>query len=117
MCLRSQGSIIGPLFILFTGDLPCYLSHGSLIAYADDTMHLDCALPDESGLDALKSRLEATLEELKAWFSANSLKMNEGKTDFMLGGTKQNLNKSTNFYFQIGDSVVRPSEKVKVLID
>ena len=115
-CGVPQGSIIGPiLFILFTADLPCYLSHGSLTTYADDTVHLDCTSPDGFGLDDLKSRLEITVKELQAWFSANSLKMNEGKTDFMLVGSRQNLKKSINFSFKIGDSTVRPSEKVKVL--
>ena len=115
-CGVPQGSILGPiLFILFTADLPCYLSSGSLSTYADDTVHLDCASPDENGLTDLKNRLETTVMELQAWFNANSLKMNEGKTDFMLVGSKQNLKKSANFNFQIGDSTVLPAEKVKVL--
>ena len=115
-CGVPQGSIIGPiLFILFTADLPCYLSHGNLSSYADDTVHIDCASPDEHGLESLKSRLETTVKELQAWFSANSMKMNDGKTDFMLVGSKQNLKKSENFYFKVGDSIVRPAEKIKVL--
>ena len=114
-CGVPQGSILDPIvFILFTADLPCYLSYGSLITYADDTVHLDCTSPSRSGLDDLKSRLETTVKELQAWFSANSLKMNGSKTDFMLVGSKQNLKKSANFYFKIGDTTVRPSEKVKV---
>ena len=78
-------------------------------------MHLDCASPDENGLTDLKNRLETTVKELQAWFNANSLKMNEGKTDFMLVGSRQNLKKSANFNFKIGDSTILPSEKVKVL--
>ena len=100
-CGVPQGSILGPiLFILFTADLPCYLSSGSLSTYADDTVHLDCASPDENGLTDLKNRLEATVKELQAWFNANSLKMNEGKTDFMLVGSKQNLKKIIELQLQ-----------------
>ena len=64
-CGVPQGSIIGPiLFILFTTDLPAHLTHGVLTSYADDTVHVDCATPDESGLADLKTRLELTMREL-----------------------------------------------------
>ena len=115
-CGVPQGSILGPiLFILFTADLPCHLSYGNLITYADDTVHLDCVSPNGPGLGNLRKRLETTVKELQAWFCANSLKMNEAKTDFMLVGSKQNLKKSANFYFKIDDSTVLPSKQIKVL--
>ena len=115
-CGVPQGSIIGPiLFILFTNDLSGYLTHGRLISYADDTMHLDCAPPDGPGLDDLKNRLEFTVTQLQSWFSANSLKMNKKKTDFMLVGSKPNLKKTTHFHFDIDESSVHASNKVKIL--
>ena len=115
-CGVPQGSILGPiLFIVFTSDLPCHLTHGSIISYADDTVHLDCSLPDESSLQSLKVRLETTVMELHNWFSANSLKMNQNKTDFMLVGSKQNLKKSAGFNFQNCDSTLQPSATVKLL--
>ena len=85
-CGVPQGSIIGPiLFILFTTDLSAHLTHGVLISYADDTVHVDCAYPNESGLVDLKARLELTMCELNDWFSSNSLKLNEKKTSLSLG--------------------------------
>ena len=49
-CGVPQGSIIGPiLFIVFTSDLPAHLTHGCLISYADDTLHIDSASPNRTG--------------------------------------------------------------------
>ena len=115
-CGVPQGSIIGPiLFILFTNDMSGHLTHGHLISYADDTVHLDCAPPNTTGLDALKNRLELTLLELQAWFGANSLKINEKKTDFLLVGSKHNLKKATGFHFKVDDTIIKPSKKLKIL--
>ena len=111
-----QGSIIGPIiFILFTSDLPAHLTHGGLTSYADDTLHVDSAIPDGPGLTELRTRLELTLRELHAWFSSNSLKMNSTKTDFMIVGSRQNLKKVQNFSFNIDDTSIQPSKAVKII--
>ena len=111
-----QGSIIGPIiFILFTSDLPAHLTHGGLTSYADDTLHVDCAIPDGRGLAELRSGLEFTLRELHAWLSSNSLKMNGSKTDFMIVGSKQNLKKVQNLSFIVDDASIQPSKTIKIL--
>ena len=66
-CGIPQGSILGPiLFIVFTNDVYGFLTHGRLLTYADDTVHIDCAPPNETGLTELQSRLQQTMCELKA---------------------------------------------------
>ena len=111
-----QGSILGPiLFILFTNDVYGFLTHGRLVTYADDTVHIDCAPPNETGLTELQSRLQQTMCELKAWFSANAMKMNERKTDFLLVGSRQNLAKAADFRFEINGSAVGASKSMKIL--
>ena len=112
-CGVPQGSILGPiLFILFINDLSSYLTHGRLISFADDSHHIDSASPDDAGLSALKARLELTMRELSAWFSANSLKMNEAKTNFMLAGTKNNVKRASSFTLDINGKVVRASDNL-----
>ena len=72
----AQGSILGPiLFLILINDLPCFLTHGRLLSYADDH-----SPPTTIGLSQLRSRVEQSILDLQLWFQANSLKMNPKKT-------------------------------------
>ena len=71
-----QGSIVGPiLFLIFVNDLPCFLPHGHLLSYADDTQILDSAPSNHDDLLVLQSRAEENIRLLQHWFSLNSLKI------------------------------------------
>ena len=91
----AQGSILGPiLFLIIINDLPCFLTHGRLLSYADDTQLLDHSPTTTIGLSQLRSRVEQSILDLQLWFQANSLKMNPKKTFITLVGTQQSLKKS-----------------------
>lgn len=112
----AQGSLIGPiLFLVFINDLSCFLPHGRLLSYADDTQLLDSSPPDVIGMSSLKSRVEESIQSLQSWFQSNSLKMNPGKTDFILIGTKASIRKTADFHINISGTTIKPSTTVKAL--
>ena len=53
--------------------------------YADDTqLYLDVHLPDTK---ITKIKLEACVGEVRKWMAANMLKLNNGKTEYMVMGS------------------------------
>ena len=106
-----QGSIVGPiLFSLFCNDLPSHLDVESVI-YADDTHLLD----QPQNLAALKARIENTLSIMQNWYRLNSLKMNPQKTEFMMIGSRQNIQKTEGFHLVIDNVPVSPSRSLRML--
>ena len=111
-----QGSILGPiLFSVVVADLPCHLPHGRLICYADDTQLLDSSRPDSESLSQLKIRLQESMAAVHNWFRDNSLKTNASKNDFILLGTKQSLQKTSDFTFTFSESTFQSSNTIKLL--
>ena len=111
-----QGSIVGPiLFLIFVNDLPCFLPHGRLLSYADDTQILDSAPSNPNDLQALKSRAEENIESLQHWFSLNSLKMNADKTCFILLGTQKSIEKTSDFVLKVNGTAIQPQKQIKML--
>ena len=94
-----QGSVVGP------GTFPAYTkplgklvrSHDvDLHLYADDTqLYVGCHIPD---VDATKEKLETCIADVRTWMAANMLKLNDGKTEYMVIASK-------NMIKQIPESV------------
>ena len=55
--------------------------------YADDLQLYVSFRPDPNAASAALQRLEECIEEVGAWMTARSLKLNENKSEFMLFGS------------------------------
>lgn len=115
-CGVPQGSIAGPvLFSLFTNDMHCHLLKSRIICYADDTQLLDHSDLDSISLNSLKIRIETALNTLQCWFRSNSLKMNKEKTDFILVGTRNAIEKTKELKLSVAGCIIKPSKTVRLL--
>ena len=84
-----QGSILGPLlFIIFTNDLPFFLTC-ELDMYADDSTITSC----KPTMTDIRQDLIDNCDMVSSWIKDNEQCLNADKTHFMLAGTKQRLRK------------------------
>ena len=61
-----------------------------LSGYADDHVMTHSFSPDNN----IKQNKENNIGKIKTWMEENQLKMNDGKTEFIILGTTGNLKKS-----------------------
>ena len=107
-----QGSVLGPvLFTLYTSPLgDICKKHGvDYHCYADDMQNYLSFKPNvkEDQEECIKT-LELCIAEIRQWMQTNLLKLNDEKTEFMLVGTKQQLNKITDINIKICHDKIKP---------
>ena len=109
-----QGSALGPLlYTIFTNDLSIHAPDSTIIQYADDTQLITSG--HRSTLQHIISRMEHSLTNLDAWFSANTLKVNPDKTQLIVIGTKQNTRALPDITIAFRDRNIQPGKTVKNL--
>ena len=88
-CGFPQGSILGPLlFLIYINDLPGSLEFSSARMFAD---HTTLTVSGESVLDA-EVVINHDFANIKQWLSANKLSLNLVKTEYLLIGSRHNIN-------------------------
>ena len=104
-----QGSCLGPLiFIIFTNDLHKQLMNTASLLFADDTT----LYMTHRNLRYLKWCVEEDMKKLIAWFKANKLTLNLGKTVcvlFQKNGPRQTIT------LELGDVQIKSVREVKFL--
>ena len=114
-----QGSCLGPLlFIIYASKLFKIIedqlpdSHG----YADDTQLYLSFKPSlsTSQADAL-CLMESCIEKIRRWMIQDKLLMNDGKTKFLVIGTRQQLCELQPISISVNNSVISPSPHIKNL--
>ena len=79
-------------------------------SYADDTgIYLAFNPNDDSDQDAAIAAMEACLCDICSWMINDKLMINDSKTEFMLIGTKAQLQKTKSATLTIGESIISPS--------
>lgn len=112
-CGVPQGSCLGPLlFTLYISGLAAiiekHLPVGSF--YADDSQLYLSFKPDENTEeDKALNAMELCVNDIRKWTLQNKLKLNDGKTEFLLIGTRQQLAKVRLDHINIGNIEVQTS--------
>ena len=85
-----QGSVLGPmLFTMYTKPLSAIIDSHSIIhhSFADDLQLQMSAPPDR--ISELLHSMQSCISDVKAWATANMLKLNDNKTELMLVTSKR----------------------------
>ena len=116
-----QGSTLGPiLFNLFMSPLGgiCRPQGIRFAGYVDDTQNYMSSRPlnysSQPQIDCI-NKLELCLEDIRSWMQVNFLKLNESKTEFIIFGMRQQLNKVGTIYIKIGEDTVQNVTSVRNL--
>ena len=109
-----QGSSLGPLlFQIFANDLPLFAPGAHVVQYADDTQILLSG--KKESLPQLIASMEQTLESLDTWFHSQGLKVNTGKTELILFGSRQNCRGLDPVSIRFREDTIREGPTVRNL--
>ena len=114
-----QGSCLGPLlFTVYTSELFRIIENHlpNCHCYADDTQ-LYLAFKPGSDYDqaAAVSAMESCISDIRRWMLSKKLKLNDDKTEFLIIGTRQQLEKVNIEELCVGSHFIKPSSVVKNL--
>ena len=114
-----QGSCLGPLlFILYASRLfdilESHLPNSHM--YADDTQLYLAFKPDDAmNQITAVTAMQNAIDDIKKWMLADKLKLNDGKSEFMIIGTRQQLAKVSVDTLRVGNVQLTPLSEARNL--
>ena len=117
-CSVPQGSLGGPsLYTVYASTMQSVVPEEiDLHGFADDHV-LKNSFMASSRVDEKESisSLESTLVNVKTWMDQNRLKMNDGKTEFMMFASKKQPEKCVTTSIDVNSTIVNCSSIIKYL--
>ena len=107
-----QGSIHGPLLFNCYSSTIQEIIPNNMSGYADDHSLTESFKP---GNTTIKEKLESTVNNVRKWMIENHLKMNDSKMEFMVFGTRYNLDKHIIPSLKVGDSDIINNKNIRFL--
>ena len=118
-CGVPHGSCLGSiLFLIYVSTLFDVVEHHLPEAhgYADDhQIYFSFKPSDQTTQEEALQAIQNCVSDVRKWLLANKLKINDGKTEFLIIGSKKQLNKVTIDSIRIGESEIQPATSVKNL--
>ena len=115
----AQGSCLGPLlFTIYTGELSDIIKPHlpAVMCYADDTqLYVSFSPKDNCGEVEAIAAMERCIKDIQKWMKESKLQLNTDKTELLLIGTKQQLQKINMSTLCVGNDLIKPSKEVKNL--
>ena len=107
-----QGSVLGPvLFTQYTsplGDI-CQQHHINFHCYTDDQqIYLSFQPPSLGSSKTCLTSLQNCITDIRLWMKTNLLKIDDSKTEFLIVGTKQQLELAGELPIWIGNVTLDP---------
>ena len=108
-----QGSVLGPvLFTIYTGPIGQIIRRHPLDLHlcADDSqLYVSFKIKDTNDETIALARIQACVDELKAWMIHHRLQLNDSKTEMLVITTPSSAGKHNLTDVAIGDSILKPT--------